>query len=100
PAVAGGARPPDRPAGIASGVPQAAAAIVVFIAAAAVLMLEILAARLMAPYVGVSLNTYTGIIGTVLAGIAAGTWAGGRAADAIPARQRLRAVLRIAGRFR
>ncbi|CAN5578422.1 hypothetical protein BH20ACT17_BH20ACT17_17230 [soil metagenome] len=59
----------------------AAAAIVVFLASAAILVLEILAARLVAPYLGVSLDTYTGIIGTVLAGIAAGAWLGGRAAD-------------------
>ena len=59
-------------------------------------MLEILAARLMAPYVGVSLNTYTGIIGTVLAGISAGTWAGGRAADRFEPRFLLGPIL-IAG---
>jgi hypothetical protein len=51
---------------IVEGVRPAAGIIVVFIAAAAVLMLEILAARMLAPYVGVSLITYTGIIGTVL----------------------------------
>lgn len=45
------------------------------------LVLEILAGRLMAPYVGVSLETFTGIIGTVLAAIAVGSWVGGRAAD-------------------
>jgi len=44
-------------------------------------MLEILAGRLMAPYVGVSLETFTGIIGTVLAGIALGSAVGGRMAD-------------------
>jgi hypothetical protein len=55
--------------------------VVVFLAAAAVLMLEILAARMLAPYVGVSLNTYTGIIGVVLAGIAAGTWSFGQLVD-------------------
>jgi hypothetical protein len=48
---------------------------------AAVLVLEILAGRLLAPYLGVSLATYTGIIGTVLAGIAVGAWLGGVAAD-------------------
>src|SRR3954470_17212163 len=74
----------------------AAAAIVVFLAAGAVLLLEILAARLMAPYVGVSLNTYTGIIGTVLAGIAAGTWIGGRAADRVAPRLLLGPLL-VAG---
>ena len=54
---------------------------VVFIAAAAVLVLEIVAGRILAPYVGVSLQTFTGIIGTVLAAIALGAWAGGRLAD-------------------
>ncbi len=54
---------------------------VVFLASAAVLVLEILAGRLMAPYVGVSLETFTAIIGTVLAGIATGSAVGGRMAD-------------------
>ena len=53
----------------------------VFVSAAAVLVLEIVAGRIMAPYVGVSLQTFTGIIGTILAAIALGAWAGGRAAD-------------------
>ena len=53
----------------------------VFVASGAVLVLEILAGRLLAPYVGVSLETFTGIIGVVLAGIAGGTWIGGRLAD-------------------
>lgn len=44
-------------------------------------MIEILAGRLLAPYVGVSHETFTGIIGVVLAGIAMGAWAGGVAAD-------------------
>jgi len=48
---------------------------------AAVLVLEILAGRLLAPYVGVSLESYTGIIGTVLVGMAAGARLGGWAAD-------------------
>ena len=74
----------------------AVGALVVFLAAAAVLMLEILAARMLAPYVGVSLNTYTGIIGTVLAGIAAGTWAFGRLVDNVEPR-RLLGPLLVAG---
>ncbi len=52
-----------------------------FVSSAAVLVLEILAGRLMAPYVGISLETFTGIIGTVLAAIAVGSWAGGWLAD-------------------
>ncbi len=58
-----------------------AARALVFVSAAAVLMLEILAGRLMAPYVGVSLETFTGVIGTILAAIATGSWVGGLLAD-------------------
>ena len=75
----------------------AAAATVVFLAAAAVLVLEILTARLMAPYLGVSLDTYTGIIGTVLAGISAGSWIGGRAADRYSPRLLLGPILILGG---
>ena len=53
----------------------------VFFTSAAVLVIEILAARLLAPYIGVSLQVFTGIIGVVLAGISIGAWLGGRAAD-------------------
>jgi hypothetical protein len=53
----------------------------VFYTSAAVLVLEILAGRLLAPYAGVTLETFTAIIGVVLAGIAVGTWVGGRWAD-------------------
>jgi MFS family permease len=53
----------------------------VFGAAFCVLVLEIVAGRLLAPLVGVSLETFTGIIGTVLAGIAVGSATGGRLAD-------------------
>ncbi len=43
--------------------------------------MEIVASRLLAPYVGVTLQTYTAIIGVVLAGISLGAWLGGRLAD-------------------
>ena len=57
------------------------ARLLVFTTSAAVLVLEILAGRLLAPYLGVSLEVFTGIIGVVLAGISIGAWLGGRAAD-------------------
>jgi MFS family permease len=69
-----GARP-------APPLPPLLAALLTFIATSSVLVLEIAAGRLLAPYVGVSLTTYTGIIGAILAGIALGAWIGGRAAD-------------------
>jgi spermidine synthase len=69
----------------------------VFVAAAAVLVLEIVAGRIMAPYVGVSLQTFTGIIGTVLAAIAFGAWAGGRLADHRDPRTLLGPALMVGG---
>jgi MFS family permease len=62
------------------------ARVLVFSTSAAVLVLEILAGRLMAPYVGVSRETFTAIIGTILAGIALGSAVGGRLADRIDPR--------------
>jgi spermidine synthase len=76
---------------------QLAAGLLVFFTSAAVLVLEILAGRLLAPYVGVSLETYTGIIGVVLAGISLGTWLGGRAADRIDPRRLLGPLLAWGG---
>lgn len=64
---------------------------------AAVLVLEILAGRLLAPYVGVSLETYTAIIGTVLAGIAVGAACGGWAADRIDPRRLVPILLGFGG---
>jgi spermidine synthase len=66
--------------------PPFAAGLLVFYTSAAVLVLEIMAGRLLAPYVGVTLETFTGIIGVVLAGIALGSWYGGRLADVRDAR--------------
>ena len=45
--------------------------------AAAGLVVEILASRMLAPYVGMSLYTWTAVIAVVLAGFSAGHWAGG-----------------------
>lgn len=69
----------------------------VFMASGSVLVLETLAGRLMAPYVGVSLETFTGVIGVVLAGIATGTWVGGRLADRFDPRSLLPVALTLGG---
>jgi MFS family permease len=74
----------------------ALAAALVFVAAGAVLVLEILAVRLLAPYVGLTLETTTAIIGASLAGIALGAAAGGRLADRTDTR-RLVVLLLVAG---
>ncbi|HWG95364.1 MAG TPA: fused MFS/spermidine synthase [Mycobacteriales bacterium] len=60
--------------------PRLAAALVL-VTSAAVLVLEILVVRLVAPYVGLTLETYTAAIGVALAAIAAGAALGGRLAD-------------------
>ncbi len=57
------------------------AAAIVFAAAGSVLVLEILSVRLLAPYVGLTLETTTSIIGAVLLGIAVGAGIGGWVAD-------------------
>src|SRR3712207_7804390 len=77
--------------------PPLVAAALVFTTSGAVLVLEILAGRLLAPYVGVTLETYTGIIGTVLAAISFGTWIGGRLADRHDPRSLLGPTLILGG---
>ena len=74
-----------------------AAAAVVFFAAAAVLILEILALRMLAPYVGLTLGTSTTVIGVMLGGIAAGAAIGGREADRTDPRVVLALALIVGG---
>jgi spermidine synthase len=89
---------PDSPPSPTGGpLPGWLAVVLVVGTSGAVLVLEILAGRLMAPYVGVSLETYTGIIGTVLAGIAIGAWAGGELADRIDPRRLIPLLLLLGG---
>ncbi|MAS03384.1 MAG: spermidine synthase [Ahrensia sp.] len=53
---------------------------------AASLVVEIVAGRMLAPYLGMSLYTWTSVIAVVLAGFSAGHWAGGLIAEAKPGR--------------
>jgi hypothetical protein len=69
----------------------------VFFTSGAVLVLEILALRLLAPYVGVTIESYTATIATVLAGISLGTWVGGWAADRVDPRRLLGPLLVVGG---
>jgi len=50
----------------------------VFLSSGAALALEIVAARMMAPVVGMSLYTWTAVIAVVLAGLSIGHWVAGR----------------------
>jgi MFS family permease len=98
--VAKGKRKHEEPAEVEVGeeelpraLPAAAAAALVFVAAGAVLMLEILAVRLLAPYVGLTLETTTSIIGAALGGIAVGAAVGGYLADRTETRRLIVALL-------
>ena len=71
--------------------------IVVFIASFCTLVIELVAGRIMAPYVGVSLYTWTSIIGVVLAGISIGAYLGGRMADRYPRSSTLGWLLFLSG---
>ncbi len=57
------------------------AIVIVFLSNFCILVIELVAGRMMAPIVGVSLYTWTSIIGVVLAGISLGNYLGGKIAD-------------------
>ena len=71
--------------------------LIVFTASACGLILEIVAARILAPEIGISLYTWTSIIGVVLAGISTGNYFGGRIADRFPSPQTLGFILLAGG---
>jgi spermidine synthase len=74
-----------------------AAYLITFIASFCILVIEIVAGRILAPYVGVSLYTWTSIIGVVLAGISIGAYLGGWLADRFPRPSTLAWLLLISG---
>ena len=55
--------------------------LIVLVASGCTLVLELVAGRILAPFVGVSIYTWTNIIGVVLAGISLGNYLGGVLAD-------------------
>jgi spermidine synthase len=73
------------------------AAVLVFGSSAAVLVVEIVALRLLAPYLGLTLETSTLVIGIALTAIAAGSWMGGHFADQVDPRRLLGPSLGLSG---
>jgi hypothetical protein len=67
--------------------PPRLAGALVFFASGAVLVLEIVGLRLVGPYVGVTLQTSSAVIGIALAAIAYGAWTGGWLADRLDPRR-------------
>ncbi|WP_235534852.1 fused MFS/spermidine synthase [Nocardioides sp. Soil777] len=87
--------PGPPPAPSTMGGPAAAA--LVFGSSAAVLVVELVALRLLAPYLGLTLETNTVVIGVALTAIAVGSWWGGRLADLVPARRLIGPLLLVSG---
>jgi len=71
--------------------------LIVFASSACTLVIELIAGRIMAPYIGVSLYTWTSIIGIVLAGMSVGNYLGGLVADRAPSRRTLGLIFLAAG---
>jgi spermidine synthase len=79
------------------GLGPRAAAVLVFGSSAAVLVVEIVALRLLAPYLGLTLETSTMVIGIALTAIALGSWLGGRIADQVNPRRLIGPSLGVSG---
>ncbi len=71
--------------------------IVMFIASFCSLVIEMTAGRILAPFVGVSLYTWTSIIGVILAGISIGAYIGGKVVDRWLMRRTLGILLLLSG---
>ncbi len=90
--ITGTIPPMESPRSLPTGLATA----LVFVASGAALVLEIVALRLVGPYVGVTLQVSSSVIGVSLAAIAYGTWLGGRLADKLDPRRLLAPALLLA----
>ncbi|MFC1943506.1 fused MFS/spermidine synthase [Chloroflexota bacterium] len=70
---------------------------IAFISSFCVMVIELIAGRILAPHIGVSLYTWTSIIGVILAGIALGNYLGGKIADRRPSVLVLVAIFLVGG---
>ncbi|MGW5667653.1 fused MFS/spermidine synthase [Micromonospora sp. NPDC003776] len=77
--------------------PNGLAAFLVFLSSGAVLVLETVSLRLVGPYVGVTLQVTSSVIGMALGAIAYGAWMGGWLADRRDPRTLLAPALVLAG---
>jgi hypothetical protein len=68
-----------------------------FGSSAAVMVLELVSLRLVAPYIGLTLETNTAVIGVALAAIATGSAMGGRFADLVPPTRTLGPLMLFGG---
>lgn len=71
--------------------------VAVFIASFATMAFELAGARSLAPYLGTTIEVWSGTIATVLGGLALGYWIGGIVADRFPKKKVLAGCLFLAG---
>jgi hypothetical protein len=83
--------------GQAGPVGQKLAIALAFGSSAAVMVLELVSLRLVAPYIGLTLETNTAVIGVALAAIATGAALGGRFADLVPPNRTLGPLMLFSG---
>jgi spermidine synthase len=72
-------------------------ALIVFVSNVCIMVIELVAGRMVAPIIGVSLYTWTSIIGVILAGISLGNFIGGKVADRMASRRTLGIIFILAG---
>ena len=70
---------------------------IVFVSNVCIMVIELVAGRMVAPIIGVSLYTWTSIIGVILAGISLGNFIGGKVADRMASRRTLGIIFILAG---
>ena len=73
--------------------------LIVFLSNFGIMVLELVAGRIIAPHVGVSLYTWTSVIGVVLAGLSLGNYLGGWLADRWASRRLLGGIFLLGGLF-
>ena len=87
---------PPAPANISPPFHWLTPNLTVFVSSLCIMVVELVAGRLIARYVGSSLYTWTSVIGIVLAGIAVGNYIGGLIADRYRAREALASLFLLA----
>lgn len=73
--------------------------VVVFLCGAIVMILEIVGARVLAPYQGTSIFVWTSLIGVILGSLSLGYWWGGKIADRNPSYRVFSSIILIAAVF-
>lgn len=69
----------------------------VFMTGSAVMVIELLGARILAPYYGTSMFVWSSLITVTLVALAVGYWLGGHVADLVPRAQVLYTIIALAG---